>query len=161
MQATTTIQDGRTDFDFLMGSWKGHNRRLRERLKGSSEWEEFASTLTAHPILGGMGNFDETTFYREQGITHGAALRLFDPSTHQWRIYWADGVHGALDVPMIGAFKEGRGEFYSQELFEGKAIFVRFVWTVMSADECHWEQAFSTDGGKAWETNWTMAFTRA
>jgi hypothetical protein len=29
-------RDGSRDFDFWMGSWKVHNRRLRERLKGST-----------------------------------------------------------------------------------------------------------------------------
>jgi hypothetical protein len=160
MQVDTHIQDGRTDFDFLFGDWHIYNRRLRERLKGSNSWEEFEGTSKARPILGGLGNFDEVTFYRRTGSTHGTTLRLFDVTSKQWRIYWADGSQGTLDVPMVGSFIDGCGEFYAQELFENKPIFSRFIWTVVSKEECHWEQAFSVDGGKSWETNWTMALTR-
>ncbi|MEP7286525.1 MAG: DUF1579 domain-containing protein [Chloroflexota bacterium] len=160
VHAVQTVQDGRADFDFLMGDWKGYNRRLRERLKGSTEWEEFDSEVTVRPILGGLGNFDEVVFNRSTGQGHGATLRLFDIETQQWRIYWADGSHGILDVPMIGTFENGRGEFFAQEMFEGKPIFNRFIWTYSSENACHWEQAFSPDGGKTWETNWTMDFTR-
>src|SRR5260370_30717192 len=126
MQTEQMVRDGRVDFDFLMGSWHVQNRRLRERLKGSTSWEEFDGTVTAHPILGGLGNFDEVIFNREKGTTQGVTLRLFDVATQLWRIYWADGSQGMLDVPMVGAFDNGRGEFYAQEIFEGKTIFSRF-----------------------------------
>jgi len=160
MPAETQIRDGRVDFDFFMGDWQLQSRRLRARLKGSTAWEEFDGHATARPILGGLGNLDEVTFNRETGPTRGATLRLFDVATQQWRIYWADGVHGVLDVPMIGAFTAGRGAFYAQELFEGQAIFSRFIWTVLSASACRWEQAFSSDAGQTWETNWVVDFTR-
>jgi hypothetical protein len=155
------IQDGRADFDFLIGSWDGHQRRLRARLKGSTEWEEFSSTVTARKILGGLGNFDEVIMYRKSGPMRGATLRLFDVATQTWRIYWAaDNMPGILDVPMIGSFKDGRGVFHAQEIFEGKPIFSRYLWSVIDADHCRWEQAFSPDGGQTWETNWTLDFTR-
>jgi hypothetical protein len=160
MQAEAKVHDGRADFNFLMGDWQVHNRRLRERLKGSTAWEEFDGQVMARPILGGLGNFDEVTFNRATGVGRGATLRLFDIASQQWRIYWADGTRGELDVPMVGSFVNGRGEFYAQELFEGKAIFSRFIWTVLSRNTCRWEQAFSPDGGKTWETNWTGDFTR-
>ncbi len=160
MQVEAKVQDARVDFDFLMGDWQGHNRRLRERLKGSTSWEEFSCELTVRPILGGLGNFDEVTFNREKGAARGATLRLFDIDTQQWRIYWADGSHGELDVPMVGSFNNGRGEFYAHEIWDKTPIFSRFIWTVISENTCRWEQAFSTDGGKTWETNWTTDFTR-
>ena len=160
MQVATKVQDGRADFDFLMGSWQVHNRRLRERLKGSTSWEEFDGTVTAHSILGGLGNFDEVVFNRESGPALGATLRTFDIATQEWRIYWANGLQGDLGLPMIGKFVNGRGEFYAQEPYEGKTIFSRFIWTVISENACRWEQAFSTDAGKTWETNWTGDFTR-
>lgn len=160
MQAEVQVRDGRYAFDFLFGNWRIENRRLRERLKGSTSWEEFDGHATVRPILGGVGNFDEVTFNRETGAMLGVTLRLYDTQTQQWRIYWADAVHGTLDVPVIGTFKGNRGEFYSQEFFEGQAIFCRFVWTVVSPDECRWEQAFSIDGGRTWETNWTNVLYR-
>lgn len=153
-------QDGREDFDFLFGKWHTRHQRLRERLKGSTEWETFEGLSEARPILGGIGNVDEIVMQRESGEVRGATLRLFNLATHQWRIYWADSQHGTLELPMIGTFVEGRGEFYAQEPFEGRAIFSRFIWSEITPTSCKWEQAFSQDGGKTWETNWMMEFTR-
>ena len=155
------VQDGRADFDFLIGSWTSRQRRLRERLKGSDSWEEFPASLEVRKILGGMGNVDELVMERESGVMRGVTLRLFDLQSRQWSIYWADGIHGALAVPEVGAFKDGRGEFYAQEPFEGRMIFSRFVWLQQTETSCRWEQAFSEDGGKTWETNWVADFTRA
>lgn len=160
--AHQTQRDGRADFDFFMGKWNSHQRRLRERLKGSQEWEEFDGTTVARKILGGRGNIDEATLQRPSGRVYGITMRLYDPTSQQWNIYWADSVNaisGPL-TPMIGEFINGRGEFYAHEPFEGKAIFVRFLWSVSSESSCHWEQAFSADGGKTWETNWIADFVR-
>jgi hypothetical protein len=155
-----TTQDGRHAFDFLIGDWQVHNRRLRERLADCMEWEVFDGHSIVRPILNGLGNFDEITMNRESGIFHGVTLRLFDVATEQWRIYWADGSRGEVDLPMIGGFQEGCGTFYAQEFFQERAVFSRFIWIVHSIESCHWEQALSTDGGQTWETNWTMDFTR-
>jgi hypothetical protein len=157
----TNQQDGRNDFDFLVGSWNVHNRRLRERLKGSDSWEEFPGTLVNRKILGGMGNIEDVTMERASGLAHGFALRLFDLKSRQWSIYWADGISGIMGVPEIGSFKDGRGEFYAQELFEGRSILSRFIWSEISETSLRWEQAFSEDGGKTWETNWINTFARA
>jgi hypothetical protein len=157
----TNEQDGRHDFDFLVGSWESRQRRLRERLKGSKDWEEFKATLVNRQILGGMGNIEDVTMYRASGTALGFALRLFDLKSCQWSIYWADGMNGIMGVPEIGSFKDGRGEFYAQEPFEGRSIFSRFIWSVITESSCQWEQAFSEDGGKTWETNWINIFTRA
>lgn len=155
------LRDGRGDFDFLIGTWDSQQRRLRERLKGSDSWEEFPARLEVHRILGGMGNFDEIVMEREAGFTRGATLRLYDLQTRQWSIYWADGTHGMMGVPEVGGFEDGCGYFYAQEPFEGRMIFSRFIWSHDSDNHCRWEQAFSEDAGKTWETNWVADFTRA
>lgn len=155
-------QDGRADFDFFIGTWKVHHRQLRGRLEGSQEWEEYEGTSVARKVLGGLGNMDEITGERPSGRLQGMTMRLFDPQTQLWSIYWADTAHGwDWHVPMVGSFKQGRGEFYDQELFEGKRIFVRFIWSPLSETACRWEQAFSEDGGSTWETNWIMDFSRS
>jgi hypothetical protein len=155
------LRDGSHDFDFLFGSWRVHNRRLVERLRGSTEWEEFPSTCHARPILGGLGNMDEFALERRSGRVLAITVRLYDPVSDEWSIYWsASPGRGRFDVPMVGRFDEGRGEFYSQEVFEGRHIFSRFIWTVQGADSCRWEQAYSADGARTWETNWTMEFIR-
>jgi hypothetical protein len=153
-------RDGRADFDFLIGSWTVHHRRLIERLKGCTEWEEFEGICQARHILGGLGNMDELTMERASGRAEGMTVRLYNPATREWSIYWAASTgRGRLDVPMVGKFEGPRGEFYSQEVFEGRHIFSRFIWTVNSAESCRWEQAFSADGGKTWETNWVVDFS--
>ena len=160
MQQARTERDGRADFDFLMGRWDVRHRRLRERLKGSTSWEEFAGTSIARPLLGGLGNIDENIMERAGGRMEGMTLRLYDPLSQQWSLYWADSVNVVLQPPMIGGFVQGRGEFYDQELFERRAIFCRFIWSDITETACRWEQAFSADGGISWETNWIMEFTR-
>jgi len=153
-------QDGRADFDFFMGSWKAHNRNLPERLKGSTAWEAFGSTTVARKILGGLGNFEEFTIDFPAGPRAGITLRVFDQESQQWSIYPADTKYGFQSQPMIGAFKEGRGEFYSHEPWAGKHIWCRVIWSEITATSCHWEQAFSADGGRTWETNWITDFER-
>jgi hypothetical protein len=152
--------DGRNDFDFLSGSWKVHHRRLVERLKRSTEWEEFEGDTVDRKILNGLGNMDENILHRKTGSVQAISLRLFNPTSKEWSIYWATDLTGTLDVPMIGSFRDGRGEFYSQEVFEGQHIYSRFIWSKITANSCQWEQAFSIDGGKTWETNWIMEFKR-
>lgn len=153
-------QDGRKDFDFILGNWKVHNRRLRERLKGSTEWEEFEGELSTQPILGGLGNLEIVSMERGGRHIDGLTLRIYNPGSGQWSIYWADSIGAALLAPMVGSFKDGRGEFYDQELFEGKRIYSRFIWSDITPTSCKWAQAFSEDGGKTWETNWTTELTR-
>ena len=155
-----TENDGRNDFDFLTGNWKVHHKLLKGRLKGSTEWDEFEGTCVDKKILNGLGNFDEVVMHTKTGTFNAVAMRLFDINSHEWSIYWAAGTSGMLDVPMVGGFKDGRGEFYSQEVFEGRHIFCRFTWSKITANSCQWEQAFSIDGGKTWETNWMNTFER-
>ena len=152
--------DGRNDFDFLIGTWKVHHRALKKRLKGSTDWHEFDGDTVSKKILNGLGNMDENIIHRETGPVHAITLRLFDPKSKEWSIYWSTDLTGTLDVPMIGGFKDGRGEFYSQEVFEGHHIYNRFIWSKITQTSCQWEQAFSSDGGKTWETNWIMEFER-
>ncbi len=156
-----TKDDGRNDFDFLLGTWKVHHRRLMERLKASTDWEEFEGDTVDRKFLNGLGNIDENILHRRTGTIHAISLRLFDPVSKEWNIYWSTDRTGTLDVPMIGGFKDdGHGEFYSQEIFEGRHIYNRFIWSKITATSCQWEQAFSEDGGRTWETNWIMEFER-
>ncbi len=159
LNAKDERRDGRTDFDFFIGQWTVHNRRLREWLTGSESWEEFEGTSVARKVLGGLGNIDEITLERASGRQEGLTLRLYDPASRQWSLYWA-GADGLLQTPMVGEFKDGRGMFVAQETFAGKRIVSRFIWSDMTDTSCRWEQAFSADGGATWETNWMMEFVR-
>jgi hypothetical protein len=152
--------DGQNDFDFFIGRWKARNRRLRERLKGSNDWEEIEGVAVIRKVLGGLGNIDEITMDRESGRLEGMTLRLYNPESRQWSMYWSSSADGILQPPVIGGFRDGRGEFYSQETFEGRSIYCRFICSDITGTSCRWEQAFSADGGKTWETNWIAELTR-
>lgn len=151
--------DGRHDFDFLHGAFTVHNRRLKERLAGSTEWVEFEATNVGRPLLGGIANEDEYRTEFWPGFV-GMAFRFFDPKTKLWAIYWADGRRGLLEPPVYGRFEGDRGRFEGDDTHEGRPVRVRFLWTGVRGPNPRWEQAFSVDGGTTWETNWIMDFTR-
>lgn len=157
---SSTDNDGRHDFDFFHGTWKFHNRKLEERLAGSDTWLEFDGYLACKEILGGLGNIDDGILETDAELIHCLTLRLFNPQTREWSLYWSDSRHGVLVPPMIGKFENGRGEFFAHETHKDQYIFSRFIWSNITETSCHWEQAFSADGGKSWETNWTMDFIR-
>ena len=148
------------DFDFLIGSWKVHHHMLKDRLKKSTEWLDFEGDTVVRKILNGVGNMDENLIHMPTGQVHAITLRLFNTQAKEWNIYWSTNKTGILDVPVIGKFKDGIGEFYSQELFEGRHIYSRFIWSKVTKSSAQWEQAFSDDGSKTWETNWVMNFER-
>ena len=153
--------DGQHDFDFEFGAWKAHVKRLVKPLSGSEEWTEYDGTSIVNKVWNGRANLGELEVKGASGNIEGLTLRLFDPKSHQWRIYWANAKDGELDpTPMAGGFKDGRGEFYNQELYEGRYIFVRFIFSDISQSAFKLEQAFSADGGKTWEPNWIATFTR-
>jgi hypothetical protein len=151
---------GVNDFDFLIGRWRVYHRRLKERLAGNNDWIEFEGTCAMQKILGGAGNMDDNVLDFPGDAYRAVTLRTYDPAKGQWSIWWIDSRSPShLDPPVVGGFKNGVGTFYADDTFKGKPIRVRFLWTNL-ATEPHWEQAFSDDGGKTWETNWIMEFVR-
>lgn len=156
-----TVSSGEKDFDFLHGSWRVSHRRLAQRLKASTQWVRFGGTMTAKPILGGRGNFDENVIELPEGTYQACTVRLFNPEQARWSIYWIDGRDPKLDAPVHGTFSAGVGTFFGDDTFEGRPIRIRFLWSHVEANSARWEQAFSADAGATWEPNWIMEFTRA
>jgi hypothetical protein len=152
---------GEHDFDFLIGHWRVSHRRLRERLKGSDEWQEFEGHCAMHTTLGGFGNVDDNLLHLPTGPYRAVGVRAFDRASRRWSIWWLDERDlRRLDPPVIGSFESGVGSFYAEDEHEGRPIRVRFRWTETGSGAPRWEQAFSVDGGQSWETNWTMRFQR-
>jgi hypothetical protein len=154
------VRDGQHDFDFELGRWKIELRRLKHPLHGSNEWEKGAGTSVTRPVWGGKANLEEFEVDMPAGHVEGLTLRLYSPTTHQWSLYWANQKKAEVDVPTVGEFKNGRGEFYDQEAFEGRKILVRYIWSDITPTSAHFEQSYSDDGGKTWETNWITQQTR-
>jgi hypothetical protein len=153
--ASASERDGQHDFDFEIGSWKIHLKRLSHPLAGSKEWVEFDGTSVTRKLWDGRSQIEEFETDSPTGHIEGMTLRLYNPQTHQWRLYWANSKTGILDPPQIGQFNEdGTGEFYAQDMLDGKLIFIRFIWSKTNSAAPHFEQSFSVDGGKTWEVNW-------
>lgn len=159
------MTDGRHDFDFLHGRWHVLNRTLVNKLDPArTEWTEFTAAVENHPILDGLGNIDRFSMAHappDNQPYEAIALRLFNPETRTWRIWWASTRHpGRLDPPLEGRFTDGHGTFYGDDELDGRAVTVRFQWHAQAVDSPRWEQAFSYDGGRSWTTNWIMLFSR-
>jgi len=156
-------RDGSHDFDFLIGDWKAHVRRLPDRLVGSTEWVEYDGISNHKKLLGSNSNFEEFEVDNPAKHLHIKAqtLRLYNPVSHQWSIYLVDVDNGTLGLPpVVGQFTGKRGEFFDQELYKGRAILVRYVWLDISPHSARMEQSFSDDGGKSWEVNWICELSR-
>lgn len=147
-------RDGQHDFDFEFGTWKTHLSRLEHPLSGSSSWVRYEGTSVVRKIWNGKANLVELVADGPAGHLEVLSLRLYNPQSRQWSLYSANSRTGTLSVPVIGEFRNGRGEFYDQETFNGRAILVRNVWSDITPTSCRFEQAFSDDGGRTWETNW-------
>jgi hypothetical protein len=158
--APTELRDGQHDFDFMLGTFNIKIRRLRHPLHGSNDWYEMTGTTTARSILNGSGNIEEGVLDGPDGRLNAVMVRLYSPKSREWSLNWTVEGRGRFDVPTVGAFKDGRGEFYDQEAFEGRTILVRYVWSDTTTSTPHFEQSFSADGGKTWELNWASWSTR-
>ena len=149
-------RDGSHDFDFLIGDWKARLRQLDKPLTGSTTWVEYEGISRTHKVLDTNANFEEFEVHSAATGKHkkGQTLRLYNPETHEWSIYLVYADQGLLPQPAtVGRFTGGKGEFYDMELWNGRTILVRYQWT-QSPTAPHFEQAFSTDGGRTWEVNW-------
>jgi hypothetical protein len=154
------IRDGQHDFDFTIGAWKTHITRLQKPLSGSTTWIKMEGTKTERTIWNGRAHLEEIEADGPTGHMQGLTLFLYNPRAHQWSQTFASSSDGTLGSPLIGAFKNGRGEFVGQDTFNDKTILVRAIWSEITQDSHKFEQAFSDDGGKTWETNFIAVLTR-
>ncbi len=146
------------DFDFLIGNWKVANRKLKQRLAGCTEWDEFTAHSVAWSLLGGSANIDQFTF---PDGTSALTLRLYEPDREQWSLNWATSTEGRLFPPVVGGFADGKGLFYGDDVHDGTPVRVRYIWSDITPTSARWEQAYSTDQEQTWETNWIMELERS
>lgn len=153
--------EGQHDFDFYVGKWRQHNRRLVDPLTGSKKWVEFDGTAVARTMWDGRANVDEFEAETPTGHIEGMTVRLYNVNTGEWSIYSSSDNAGAFSAPAeVGRFVNGLGEFYENEEIDGRQVCVRLLWQVRSPKQYHWEQAYSTDEGKTWQTNWIIDSNR-
>ncbi len=149
------------DFDYLTGKWKMYHKKLKVRLSNNNEWDEFESEdQNFGPMLDGLGNTDLYKATLDGKPFEGFTLRLFNPKTKLWSLYWVASNSGVLDPPVVGSFDGNIGKFYCKDIYQGKPVIVIFVWDKTDKDNPLWYQAFSPDNGKTWEWNWTNVSRR-
>ncbi len=148
------LHDGAHDFDPLFGNFTYHLRRLVHPLSGSTTWTDLTGTGADYKVWDGRAQLDTIEVDGSSGHIEGLTLRLYDPASRQWRLYWANSRIGTVDPPQIGAFREGRGDFYTTDNIDGQSILIRYDWSRLNSGSPHFEQAFSPDGGRTWEANW-------
>jgi hypothetical protein len=158
--AAQQLRDGQQDFDFHFGTWHTHLRFLVHPLTGSDTWAERDGTVNVRKIWNGRANLEELEAGNSTTTFKGMTLLLYNPQAHQWSQAFSNINDGTLNTPLIGEFKNGRGEFHGQERYNGRTILVRFVWSDITADSYHMEQSYSDDGGKTWEPNFIANLTR-
>jgi hypothetical protein len=156
----TAERDGQHDFDFEMGAWKTHISRLQHPLTGSMTWTKMEGTKVVRKVWDGRAWLEEVEADGAAGHFESLALFLYNPQSHQWSMNFATSGDGTLSVPAVGEFKNGRGQFFDQESFNGRSILVRIVWSDITPDSHRFEQSFSDDGGKSWEPNLVATLTR-
>lgn len=162
--AVPTAEGGQDDFDFEFGVWTVQLARLQAPLTGTASddaWVEYEGTSVVREVWGGQANLGELEVEGPAGRIQGLSLRLYNPQTQEWHISWANSRDGLLGESMVGGFNgEGRGLFYGDETFNGRAIFVRFIFSELTDKTFRLEQSFSADGGETWEPNWIARFRR-
>jgi hypothetical protein len=156
---TASDTSSKSDFDYLVGKWRLRNRTLKEPLAGSDEWIEFDATQELRPILLGLGNFDIFHTEFDGKPFEGLTVRLFNPKTRLWTIYWADSNAMKLDDGKVGSFDGAEGDFYGHETVGGKNVIVRFHWDKRNPRAPIYSRAFSIDAGRSWEWNWYSNFS--
>jgi hypothetical protein len=158
--ADAPARDGQRDFDWEIGTWKTHLKRLKGPLTGSTTWLEYEGTTVVRKVWDGRANLVELDVKGSAGAIEALSLRLYNPESRQWSLNFSNSRGGTMTIPAIGEFKNGRGEFYNQDTLDGRSIFVKFIIECQSHDVCKFEQSFSGDGGKTWELNWLATDTR-
>jgi hypothetical protein len=154
-------RDGQKDFDWEIGTWTTRVKVRRNPLTGvAPDWAEYEGTSVVKPLMDGRANFVELSVAGTRGKIEGGSLRLYNPKARQWSLNFVSLGNGLLTAPVFGGFDgHGRGAFYGQDVIDGQTIFVRFIVTMVSAREAHFEQAYSVDGGQTWEDNWIAVDT--
>lgn len=153
--SASTPHDGAHDFDWDIGLWKTHQKRLLHPLTGSTRWVEYTGTDQVRRIWDGA-NEGLIEAEGSGGRLQIYTLRLYNPDSRQWSVAFANKAGGSMSVPAVGEFRDGRGDFYDQETYNGRAVMLRFSISGITPTTAHFEQAFSPDGGKTWETNFVV-----
>jgi len=159
--ADAAPRDGSHDFDFNVGKWRTHIRRVLDPLSGGAHSVTLDGTVTAHRLWGGPAQIEEIEADGPGGAhVEGMTLFLYDPAAGQWSQAFAGAKANAIDTPMIGGFKDGRGELIAADVVGGRTVLLRGVWSNFTATSHHFEEDYSADGGRTWVPAFIADLTR-
>jgi hypothetical protein len=149
------------DYDFIIGQHRVLHKKLAERLKNSSSWMDVKGSKVTEKILGGIGNIEQHFLTDNAGApVEAIAVRIFNPATRLWSLYWADSKNGTLDPPLVGSFEGNLGTFFGRDSVDGQEVLVQFQYDRSDPEKPIWGQAFSDDNGNSWEWNWFMFYEK-
>lgn len=156
-----TERDGQHDFDFDIGVWQTHIKRVLDPLSGSADSMELNGTVTVRKVWDGRAQLEEIEADGPKGHWEGLSLFLYNHEAHQWSQSFSNSKAGMLGSPLIGSFKNGRGELFAQDIIHDRTILVRAVWSDIKPDSHRYEESYSDDGGKTWALSFTANLTRS
>jgi hypothetical protein len=141
--------DGQHDFDPFAGTWKAHTKYRAHPFSGSDTWIESDGTESFQKLWDGA--ILELSEGANTNGPVGLMLYTYNPQSHQWYVYFASRKDGKVGLPNVGEFRNGRGEFFVQDTLNGKSLLNRYVWSQIASSSPHFEESWSSDGGRTWE----------
>jgi hypothetical protein len=158
--ANAALRDGQHDFDFNLGVWRTHIRRVLDPLSGGTHSMEMNGTVSVRKVWDGRAWLEEIEADGPNGHWEGMTLFTYNPQAHQWSQNFVDSQNGVVTSPLIGEFKNGRGELFAQDTRGGRTLLIRAVWSDITPDAHHFEESYSDDGGKSWVPVFIASLTR-
>jgi hypothetical protein len=158
----SAVHDGQHDFDFNIGVWHTHIKRILDPFANRSESVELNGTVTVRKVWNGKAELEEIEADGPKGHWEGLSLFLYNPSAHQWSQSFVNSKVGTLSSSStnIGEFKNGRGVLIGQDTVNDRTLLVRAVWSDIKPDSHQYEESFSDDGGTTWVRSFIANLTR-
>jgi len=155
-------RDGSHDFDFNLGVWKTHIVRQAHPLSNSNETIKIDGVVHVRPVWNGRAQVEEIEADGPHGHWEGLTLFTYNPVAHQWVQTFLNSQSGRFGGDsLMGAFHDGRAELFATDTVDGRAVLVRGTWSGITPTAHRYEEAYSTDGGKTWEVEFTGDLTKA
>jgi hypothetical protein len=155
------LRDGQHDFDFNIGVWHTHIKRVLNPFDSASQSIELEGTVTVRKVWDGRAQLEEIETDGPQGHWEGLTLFLYNPKGHQWSQSFVNSKVGIVSgSPNVGEFRDGRIMLIGHDTLNDRAILVRGTWSDIKPDSHQYVESYSSDGGTTWVTAFVAHLTR-
>ena len=157
------VHDGQHDFDFDIGVWHTHIKRILDPFASDSGSMELNGTITVRKVWDGKAELEEVEVDGPKGHWEGLSLLLYNPGAHQWSQSYVNSKVGAFSSSdaTVGEFKDGRGVLVGQDSTTyDKTILVKVIYSDIKPDSHQYAEWYSNDGGTTWVLSFTANLTR-